>query len=223
MKIKVPTSMTKYVEEILRGSYDIPSLTVKEPTILDVGANVGSYTLWAKMRWPDYKRIECYEPHPNTFAILDYNINKCELRDVKLHNFGLDVEDGDGKVYNHGYNCGAATMRPKDAWGGMPDTIASIVDAKVKSIADIGQFDIIKCDAEGIEWDFIKHYNHWSNVKCFMVEYHNPIFCFDIFNEMYRLGFQLCGGKVYNPVRGEYLFARNEHLESAKVTIEKQY
>jgi hypothetical protein len=40
--------------------------------ILDIGANVGSFALWAELRWPGSK-IRCYEPNPGTFAFLKRN------------------------------------------------------------------------------------------------------------------------------------------------------
>ncbi|CAN0431955.1 unnamed protein product, partial [Phaeothamnion confervicola] len=41
-------------------------------TILDIGANVGSFALWAALRWPG-STIHCFEPNPGTFAFLKRN------------------------------------------------------------------------------------------------------------------------------------------------------
>jgi FkbM family methyltransferase len=66
-----PEPMRSAVEYVLEGEYesghDGASLD-----ILDLGANIGSFALWANMRWPN-SRIRCYEPNPGTFAYLQRN------------------------------------------------------------------------------------------------------------------------------------------------------
>ena len=43
--------------------------------IVDIGAHVGSFAIWASMRWPG-SLIHCYEPHPKTFEILQRNATR---------------------------------------------------------------------------------------------------------------------------------------------------
>jgi FkbM family methyltransferase len=66
-----PEPMQSAVEYVLKGEYesghDGASLD-----ILDLGANIGSFALWANMRWPN-SRIRCYEPNPGTFVYLKRN------------------------------------------------------------------------------------------------------------------------------------------------------
>jgi FkbM family methyltransferase len=45
------------------------------PTIMDVGANVGIYSIWAHRRYRA-KTIYCYEASPRTFAYLEDNIRR---------------------------------------------------------------------------------------------------------------------------------------------------
>jgi len=47
----------------------------KSPTIMDVGANVGLYALWAHQRYQP-RTICCYEASPRTFACLQDNIRR---------------------------------------------------------------------------------------------------------------------------------------------------
>ena len=77
--LELPLSMVEAVAEVLGGSYDAP-YSGAGATILDIGAHVGAFTLWANMRWPG-SRLFAYEPHPQTFASLQRNT--LQLPDVR--------------------------------------------------------------------------------------------------------------------------------------------
>jgi FkbM family methyltransferase len=56
--------------------YDSGRMRVPErPTIVDVGANIGLYALWAQRRYRP-RAIHCYEASPRTFACLQDNIGR---------------------------------------------------------------------------------------------------------------------------------------------------
>jgi len=49
--------------KILAGGYDIPMLELKgELKILDIGANVGAFSMWAAQKWPGCQ-IQCQFAH----------------------------------------------------------------------------------------------------------------------------------------------------------------
>ena len=47
-------------------------------TIVEIGALIGSFTLWAKECWPKAKTF-AYEPDPDSFEILQKNIKRAKL------------------------------------------------------------------------------------------------------------------------------------------------
>jgi FkbM family methyltransferase len=59
------------IEYVFRGEYE-SNHDGAGLDILDIGANVGSFALWAEMRWPG-SRIRSFEPNPGTFALLEKN------------------------------------------------------------------------------------------------------------------------------------------------------
>ena len=63
--------MQDAVTYVLSGEYE-SGFDGAGLTILDIGANVGSFALWASLRWPG-STIHCYEPNPGTFAYLARN------------------------------------------------------------------------------------------------------------------------------------------------------
>ena len=69
--IECPEAMRAPIEYVFRGEYESHH-DASDLDILDIGANVGSFALWAEMRWPG-SRIRSFEPNPGTFAFLQRN------------------------------------------------------------------------------------------------------------------------------------------------------
>lgn len=147
--VDVPPEMREPVEEVLAGEYE-PGFFGSGLTILDIGANVGSFTLWANLRWPG-SVIHAYEPHPGTFRFLERNTKG--LANVHLHNVAvypsaqrrlplLTRYDGDGE--SGLADCMKTTF--------VPDLPGSqLVDVDVVAPAALPRADIVKLDVEGAE------------------------------------------------------------------------
>ena len=72
VSIECPDAMLSAVRYVLDGEYESHH-DGTDLDILDIGANVGSFALWATRRWPG-SRVRCFEPNPETFAILKRNL-----------------------------------------------------------------------------------------------------------------------------------------------------
>ncbi|MFF7534928.1 FkbM family methyltransferase [Streptomyces bobili] len=66
--------------------WDVPA----KPVILDIGANIGLFTLFAMERWPDAK-VFAFEPAPDVFDALQRNTG--HLPHAHAHNVALGDED----------------------------------------------------------------------------------------------------------------------------------
>lgn len=64
-------------------------LNQPEPTICDVGANVGFFSLEVIRRTAGRVKLHAFEPIPDTFAQLQRNLGALDLKDVHVHNCGL--------------------------------------------------------------------------------------------------------------------------------------
>lgn len=61
-------------DEVFTGeSYDLSQVTFCPDVVLDLGANIGMFTLLSSVRWPQAAYI-CVEPHPVTFSFLCENL-----------------------------------------------------------------------------------------------------------------------------------------------------
>jgi len=72
LRLEAPDAMHWSIIDVLKGEYE-SGFHGSNLDILDIGANVGSFAIWASMRYPG-SRITSYEPNPGTFAMLRRNV-----------------------------------------------------------------------------------------------------------------------------------------------------
>ena len=93
VEIKIPKNELSRVKEIFQqNEYSV--LTNRghkgKRTIIDVGANVGLFSLYMKMNYPD-SQIFCFEPVPSTFELL--RLNTENLTEINIFPFALFNEE----------------------------------------------------------------------------------------------------------------------------------
>ena len=111
--------------DVLRGSYDVPFNPEKPPRILDIGANVGAFCIWATKRWQGCS-MWAYEPHPGTFQLLRRTIERERLHDVAFFELGVDASAGVVKIHSGPNNIGEASIVMKH---NTPSFDVQIIDA----------------------------------------------------------------------------------------------
>lgn len=70
-----PVDCLPGVGEVFGGQYSLPSglIVSGTPKVLDIGANVGAFTVWARLNWPGC-HVVAYEPQPDVFEHLRSNV-----------------------------------------------------------------------------------------------------------------------------------------------------
>jgi len=119
--------------------------------VVDVGANVGVYTLIAARLVGYAGRVICFEPTPRTFAILKDNIQingLLETGRVRLHAVAITDRIGTARFAVHAANSGHNTLFPESSDASLIDVETTTLDA---ALADVPRIDVIKIDAEGAE------------------------------------------------------------------------
>jgi FkbM family methyltransferase len=81
----VPDDMIEACGHVFDGEYDVP-YDKPDMVILDIGANIGSFAVWAKYRWPS-STIHCYEPISVNYELLLQNV--AEKEKVICHNVAI--------------------------------------------------------------------------------------------------------------------------------------
>lgn len=130
---------------------DIRSRLGAVDAVFDIGANIGNHTVFFSM-FLDAKRIYSFEPHPETFRVLEKNVrtNLLEGR-VICYNLGLSDKSGQAEIsYYDEANTGMAKLRAS--------TSGEIGLRRADDIAQDQQavVGLMKIDVEGMELNVLK-------------------------------------------------------------------
>jgi FkbM family methyltransferase len=155
----IPNNMIAHVGNIFQGEYAIGK--IDNPYIIDIGANVGGFAVWAHEYFNNAK-IDCYEPIKANYELLRQNI---EGTDIAIRNIAIGAKDEERQMYYGIHNCGEASLYQ----GEEQDTKGELV--KVMSSSHLLECDIMKIDTEGAEVEIIENLIHFP--KVFLIEFHS--------------------------------------------------
>jgi FkbM family methyltransferase len=163
------------------------------PRILDIGANLGSFAIWASYRWPGC-HVYAYEPDEDNFKILNRNLDNNNITSVAAMNWAIG-EPGERTFYPGRRNCGEG--------GFYADTsdIHTPVKVTVRDPLSLPHAHILKMDIEGCEIEVLKPLIEAGRVyDAVMFEYHN----IEDRRVLDRLleDYVLTGCQIYTPHRG---------------------
>jgi FkbM family methyltransferase len=129
--------------------YDVPGLEwASMRTIVDIGAHVGTFTIWAAIRSPS-ARLLAVEPNPETFALLLENIRDNGLEDrVTAVNSAVGPESGTGSLELVEHSLGTRLARTT---GRGPQVTVLTLPTLLRD-AGLTDVDMLKVDCEGMEY-----------------------------------------------------------------------
>jgi FkbM family methyltransferase len=150
-----PASLQPHCQSIFRGEYDFPRLEFEPPpVILDIGACVGAYALWALERWPG-ATVHCYEPWPDNFRLLRENGRSFSGASghLELHNVAVSGRWQSGDMHPGANNCGEASFYDLGEQDLSPERSVRV---NMLALEALPRADIVKVDTEGCELDIIE-------------------------------------------------------------------
>jgi FkbM family methyltransferase len=132
--------------EVLAGEYDAP-YDGEGLRILDLGANLGAFSVWAERRWP-HSTITAYEPEPGAFALLERNTG-ARVRCVNAAVYPSDAATMTF-VRRAGADIEAAVTTEAGAFLAElpPDQLIEVATVHPR---DLPAADVVKLDVEGAE------------------------------------------------------------------------
>jgi FkbM family methyltransferase len=141
-------------EIFMQGCYDAQHLINSKPvrTVIDVGANIGCFSLRAKQLWPDC-RIISIEPEPGNFAALQEHIQISQLQNVTALQIGLSDQRGSFDLYLSPRNIGGHSMYRKT--GQSVKIKTTTLRDTMAAMAPEGTCDLLKIDCEGAEYPIL--------------------------------------------------------------------
>lgn len=147
--IEFPEAMREAVTYVLHGEYEC-GLDGSALTVLDIGANVGSFALWALHRWPGSK-IFSYEPNPDTFELLKRNT--AGIASIRCISAAVFPPSSNGKAqfFSRFAGDGEAALLAYARDTFRDDFVRATHDVDVIAPNSVPRADVIKLDIEGGE------------------------------------------------------------------------
>ena len=136
-----------------RDDYGLKSMNLpKDATIIDVGGNIGTFTLTAKALFPESK-IYTFEPEHANFKALTENIRRNKSTNVYPQNEAISTEVGTLTLHVNSKETGSHSV----IQGHTKDTEAQeITTTTLENVVrdhDIERIDLLKMDIEGAEYE----------------------------------------------------------------------
>lgn len=160
--IKIPLNMTHHISKIFSGEYDV-DISIENPIILDIGANIGGFARWSRSRFGNSKVI-CYEPIKSNYNLLLENT--ADLLNIECNNVAVGKAAGNFEMFYGKNNIGECSLYSGEE---QQESVGEVVT--VISSADLPFSHILKIDTEGSEVDIISHLVNFPLV--FLIEYHS--------------------------------------------------
>ena len=130
-------------------------------TVLDIGANLGFFSIAARNAFPEAK-IHAYEPNQTLQEYLNPHAEQASF-DINYEAVGLD----EGRVTLDVRGETNQTRSQLDESGDVPQV------AFRKAVDRLGgRVDFAKIDCEGAEWEFLEDTDTWKKVHFLAMEYH---------------------------------------------------
>ena len=132
----------QFGEIFLRRHYAIRSER-PDPVIIDAGGNIGMSAIWFKREYP-HSRVTVFEPDPQLVLVLERNLDRAGITDVKVEHAAAWITDSTVTFDNQGQDKGAVRpgqgieVRSVDLAAGLPESV-----------------DLLKLDVEGAEYPII--------------------------------------------------------------------
>jgi FkbM family methyltransferase len=125
--------------------------------IIDIGANIGDYSLWFAKLVGAEGRIWAFEPSPATFDLLRRNIRANGLCNIVAVNKAVAETTGSSSFFLSAKQSGCASMFEHNvpAVTGRVEVETVALDEFIEQVG-IDKLDIVKIDAQGAEWQILR-------------------------------------------------------------------
>jgi FkbM family methyltransferase len=150
-----------FVNIWLDDEYGLRKLRAPPKTVIDVGCNIGLFSLFAARIFPE-AIIHAYEPNGRVYSVARENLKPLA---TEVYQEAVSSRDGFVRVQDE-VNSRLAQTEACDS-----GEIRSV--SLARAIGRIGgQVDLLKLDCEGCEWEIFKELSPFKNVSNIRMEYH---------------------------------------------------
>ena len=120
-------------------------------TFIDIGANIGWFTLMASRIVGDAGKVVAYEPDPRNYEMLSRNIQRNGMTNVTAYEMAIDTRDRTGTLYRSATNQGDHRLFDAHPTESRDGVTVRAVNPSIQWFTDGIKPDFIKCDTQGYE------------------------------------------------------------------------
>jgi FkbM family methyltransferase len=174
--IRIPSHELFRVRNILQAAeYCLPRqpLLRSPPIVVDIGANIGLFALYAKLLYPT-SVVHCFEPAPATVELLRENVGT--LPHVSIYPFALGNGDANRQLFLHRRNTGENSLHPKAGDMNYDHVVNIELRDAGRQFEALGlvHVDVLKIDTEGCEIEILESLGpRLDHITYVLVEYHS--------------------------------------------------
>ena len=145
------------VEETYRAV--LPLLPQKGLRLVDVGANLGSFTIWLN-QVAKVEEAFCFEPEPDSFQLLKFNLARNGCGFAQALDMAVGGQSRTANISLKQDSPGGTNIYSPSAGGERARGSAIRVVALSEWLGRMpGTFDLLKMDCEGSEWEIARQTN----------------------------------------------------------------
>ena len=147
-----PLSIQTYPHDI---NQILSNIDINLKRILDIGGNIGQFSLTLHKRVPD-ATIDVFEPNPVIFPILKKNT--LNTNNIRIFNFGIGYKQNIKLNFQEGKSATGSVYQQNASKAIDKQSVIdiSLID-NVSQITKVKNYDLIKIDVEGYEYEVIKN------------------------------------------------------------------
>lgn len=120
---------------------------------VDVGANIGYFSVFAALAVGPDGKVHAVEPEPANLALLQKNLELNGLSNVEVHAVAASDRSGQATLYRDGFNSGGHSLLQKPQVQNTTSVSVTTLDALLDTK---GSPRLIKIDVQGSEVDVLK-------------------------------------------------------------------
>ena len=156
--------------EYTAGGFYVPA---REDVVLDVGANVGLFSIWLSRCAPGV-RVAAFEPFPENYSTLVANLAGWSHR-VTPYNVAVGRSTGRGQMLAAGERSLDHRLAAGESISAPTVTVMSLYDAI--QLTQAASIDLLKLDVEGAELDILEGTSTETmrRIRRLAIEYHDNI------------------------------------------------